>query len=89
MGREEGKKMRSELALAGDSPYAYIYTCIYIHLHCCSLVVSGSDYKTVRLWDAEIGTVRLTPEGHLNYLPSVLTSRTPSFAYSRSPNEEP
>ena len=26
MGREEGKKMRSELALAGDSPYAYIYT---------------------------------------------------------------
>jgi hypothetical protein len=43
VGREEGKKMCSKLALADDTAY------IYIHLHCCGLVVPGSDDKTVRL----------------------------------------
>lgn len=32
--------MCSELALVDHSPYTYI------HLHCCGLVVSGSDGKT-------------------------------------------
>ena len=43
VGRDEGKKMRSKLAFADNTPY------IHTHLHCCSLVVLGSNDKTVRL----------------------------------------
>ena len=37
------------------------------------LVVSGSDDKTLRVWDVEAGTLRTVLEGHTSHVSSVAT----------------
>ena len=44
--------------------------CVMYQVRCCSIsgdgrtIVSGSDDKTVRVWDATTGQLRHTLEGH-------------------------
>ena len=51
-----------------------VYVCVCVQVNCCSFnpegtkVVSGSDDKTVRIWNSETGEEEQQMTGHTSYV---------------------